>query len=82
VINRSARAHTLEYRVTEPAGGVVAPLGDVERVPPHRVVESRLVLRLPAAALTGAATPVRFEVLADGAVIEQVESSFLGPGVD
>jgi hypothetical protein len=79
VINRSATGRSLEYRATQPAGAVVAALGPIEYVPAHRVVESRLMLRVPRAQLVGPATPVRFEVVADGRVVEIVESSFLGP---
>lgn len=81
VINRSANDRVLEYRVVEPAGGTISTLGPIEHVAGHRVVESRLMLRLQPGGLRGTATPVRFEVVSDGEVVERIDSSFLGPGV-
>ena len=82
VINRSAGEHTLAYRAVEPSGATVSTLGPIDRVSAHRVLESRLMLRIPQDQIKGTATPVVFEVLADGKVIERVQSSFLGPGVE
>ncbi len=80
VINRTARTHDLEYRVVSPAGATVTPLGQVGSAAPNGLIESRLLVKVPSENLTGAATPVRFEVKSDGRVIEVIDSSFLGPG--
>jgi cytochrome c oxidase accessory protein FixG len=80
VLNRSARPHALEYRAVEPAGARITPLGTIDRVGPHGLIESRFFLQLPRALLRTGSTPVRFEVRADGALLATIDSSFLGPG--
>jgi cytochrome c oxidase accessory protein FixG len=80
VINRTARGYALEYRVVSPPGATITALGPAGRAAPNGLLESRLLVRVPSASLTGAATPVQFEVRADGKVIDLVTSSFLGPG--
>jgi polyferredoxin len=82
IINRSANERVLEYRAVEPAGAIVSMLGPLDHVPAHQIVESRLMLRVPKARLSGNATPVRFEILEHGRVLDEVTSSFLGPGVN
>ena len=79
VLNRSPRTHALEYRAIQPAGATITPLGPIGTVAPHGLVESRLLLQVPTARLVAGATPVRFEVRADGAVLDTIDSSFLGP---
>jgi cytochrome c oxidase accessory protein FixG len=80
VINRTNRTHTLEYRATVPSGAFVTPLGPIETLAPHGLIESRLLLTIPRSSLGGASTPVRFEIFADGRPLETIDSSFLGPG--
>lgn len=80
VINRSALAQSLEYRVLTPDDAAVTPLGRIGYAAPHTIVESRLLVHVPRSRLTGPATPVTFEVRVEGEVIAVIESSFLGPG--
>jgi cytochrome c oxidase accessory protein FixG len=79
VINRSPRAHTLEYRAVQPAEARITPLGPIGQVAANGLIESRLLLQIPPARLGAAATPVRFEIRADGRLLETIDSSFLGP---
>jgi cytochrome c oxidase accessory protein FixG len=79
IINRTSSARSLEYRVVSPAGVSVMPLGPIERADAHTVVESRLLLKVPRAQLSGPATPVKFEIHSGGRVVEVINSSFLGP---
>jgi cytochrome c oxidase accessory protein FixG len=80
VLNRSARAHALDYRAVSPAGARLTPLGAIDRVGAHGLIESRFFLQVPREGLRGGSTPVRFEVRADGVLLETIDSSFLGPG--
>ncbi|HEX5214443.1 MAG TPA: cytochrome c oxidase accessory protein CcoG [Vicinamibacterales bacterium] len=80
VINRTGRAHALEYRAVTPAGASITALGDIGAATPHGLIESRFLLSVPAAQLTGASTPVTFAILVDGQPAQTVASSFLGPG--
>ncbi len=77
VLNRSPQAFTLTYRVLEPVGGSITPLGAIHDVQPFGLVESRFLLRVPAAALKGTSTPVRIEVRQAGELVDTVETSFL-----
>jgi polyferredoxin len=81
VINRTNRPHSLDYRVVAPAGATITPLGPISLTAPHGMLESRLFVSVPRASLAGAATPVRFEIRADGRVINTIDSSFLGPAI-
>ena len=77
VLNRSNSAYTLTYRVVQPVGGSITPLGPIGDVPPYGLVQSRFLLRLPARGVTGTSTPVRIEVSDGGEFVATVETSFL-----
>ena len=77
IVNRTSRTRTLEFRVTSPGGAAVTPLGPVGTTPPHGLVEGRLLVALPAGAVSAASTPIRFEVRADGEVVDTIDSAFL-----
>jgi cytochrome c oxidase accessory protein FixG len=79
VINRTNRTRTLEYRALAPAGASIMPLGPITEAGPHALVESRLLLKVPAPSVAGGSTPVRFEVRADGVTLDTIESSLIGP---
>ena len=80
VINRTARPHTLEYRAVGLPGAIVTALGQIDRAAPHGLIESRFLLQAPKASVSGATTPIAFEVRADGKLLETISSSFVGPG--
>jgi cytochrome c oxidase accessory protein FixG len=79
IINRTNGVHALEYSAVSPAGARIEALGPIDRAEPHGVTESRLLVRLPVAALAGASTPLRLEVRADGKVLEMIDTTFIGP---
>jgi cytochrome c oxidase accessory protein FixG len=81
VINRTNRPHKLEYRVTLPAGATITPLGAIADAAPHGLIDGRFLLRMPRR-LARVNVPVRFEILADGRVVQTIDSSFLGPAAD
>jgi hypothetical protein len=58
---------------------VVTPLGPITEAPPNGLIESRLLIKVPPAGLSGASTPVRLEVRANDALVQTIESSLLGP---
>jgi cytochrome c oxidase accessory protein FixG len=78
-MNRSARATPITIDVVQPAGATVTVLGSSSSVPPYGVLDARLLLRLPATAVQGPTTPVRFAVRSQGQLIQQIDSAFLGP---
>lgn len=77
VFNRSHRAHTVHYAVSEPAGGSITPLGAISDVAPYGQVKGRFLLRLPRAALTGTSTPVRLDVRSSDTSVHTIHTSFL-----
>jgi cytochrome c oxidase accessory protein FixG len=79
VINRTNRPQQLEYAVVSPRDARVTPLGSAGEAAPYGLVESRLLLTVPERSLSGASTPVTFEVRSNGRVVQRIESSFLGP---
>ena len=80
VFNRTGQRLPFEIRAVSPAGATVTRLGLAPEVRPHALLEGRLLLALPAAALTATATPVRFDVRVDGRAVRHIDSSFIGPG--
>jgi cytochrome c oxidase accessory protein FixG len=79
VINRTNSPHALDYAAVSPAGATIEALGPIHRAAPLGVIESRLLVRLPAAVLTGASTALRLQVRADGKLLETIDTTFLGP---
>jgi cytochrome c oxidase accessory protein FixG len=77
--NRSSRPVRFTIDVVEPRGATVMPVGALEEVGPHALLEGRLLVRAPASALAGVTTPVRFAVRVEDAAAGEIESSFLGP---
>ncbi len=78
-LNRSGHATPITIEVIQPQGGTVTVLGSSASVPAYGVLNSRLLLRLPPAAMQGPATPVRFAVRSNGELIQQIDSAFVGP---
>jgi cytochrome c oxidase accessory protein FixG len=77
--NRSDRPVRFSLEVVEPRGATVMPLGPLDQVGPHALLEGRFLLRAPATALAGATTPVRFAIKAEGQPDGEIATSFLGP---
>jgi cytochrome c oxidase accessory protein FixG len=80
LINRTREWRDLEYRVAAPAEAAVTLLGPMTRIAPHALVDSRLLVSLPVSRLSGAATPLTFEVRSAGRLVSRTESSFINSG--
>ena len=80
IINRTNRSIRLEYRVQSPAGATVTPLGAIDLVEPHGLIDSRLMLRVPPTDLSGTTTPITLEVSTDGVEARVLSTSLIGPG--
>jgi cytochrome c oxidase accessory protein FixG len=79
VFNRSARDQRFEIVATAPQGARVTPLGPLSRVGGHALLDTRLLVTVPGASLTGVSTPVRFELRVAGEPVQELASSVLGP---
>lgn len=78
--NRSDRKVRFELEVIEPHGATLMPLGSLDQVGAHALLEGRFLLRVPASALVGSITPVRLGVRADGRPGSEATTTFIGPG--
>jgi len=69
----------VELRLTSPAEGeIVLVQGDIE-LDPGGIVETSLFVDLPADQILGQATPITIEIVSDGVVVEDIQTSFMGP---
>ena len=82
VFNRTDRPVNFSLEILEPAGGQILPLGPLDQVGPHALLESRFLLRVPPEVLTAASTPVRIGIRTDGAPASEVTTRLLGPAKD
>jgi cytochrome c oxidase accessory protein FixG len=80
IVNRTGRAHTLEYRVVSPARATLTALGSIDTATPHGLVVGRFLMSVSGDDLTGPSTPIVIDVLADGRPLYTINSAFLGPG--
>jgi cytochrome c oxidase accessory protein FixG len=77
--NRTSRPLRFSLDVLEPRGATIRPLGTLDRVGAHTLVEGRFLLEAPPASLTGPTTAVRLAVRADGTSVGTIETRLLGP---
>jgi len=80
VFNRTGARVPFDIVGVRPAGTAVTRLGLSSAVEPHALLEGRLLLAVRPSQLTGAATPVQFEIRVAGQAPRVVTSSFIGPG--
>ena len=78
-LNRSREKAAFTIDVIQPRGAAVTTLGPSPEVPPYGVLDARLLLRLPETAMQGPSTSVTFAIRSNGRIVQQIESSFLGP---
>jgi hypothetical protein len=77
--NRTSRPLRFSLDVLEPRGATIRPLGTLDRVGAHTLVEGRFLLEAPPASLTGPTTAVRLAVRANGTSVGTIETRLLGP---
>jgi len=80
--NRTATARTFHLEVVEPRGATITLLGKQDQVAPYSLSESRMLVHVPASALSGTTTPIKIVVRADGVLAQKISTSFVGPGRD
>ncbi len=79
VFNRTPSVVPFTIRVTEPAGARVTLLGALASVGPHELVEGRLLLTVPASQASGRGLAVRLAVQAQGQIVQETRTFFVGP---
>ena len=78
-LNRSREKAAFTIDVIQPRGAAVTTLGPSPEVPPYGVLDARLLLRVPETAIQGPSTAVTFAIRSNGRIVQQIQSSFLGP---
>jgi cytochrome c oxidase accessory protein FixG len=79
VFNRTGTPVAFTIAVNTPAAARLTPLGPLDRVLAHGLLEGRLLLTIPADAMRGSATPVHLRVLAEGGESFDVVTNAVGP---
>jgi len=77
--NRTSHPASFTIDVREPRGATLKTLGRLDRVDAYGQLDGRVLLQIPAAALSGPSTPVRFVIRTDRGAEQQIDSAFLGP---
>jgi polyferredoxin len=78
VFNRTRAAVPFEIVAVAPEGAQVSPLGLLDGVAAHALLEGRLMVTVPVAEVADGGVPVRLAVRANGRVIQEISSSFIG----
>lgn len=78
-VNRTSETMPIELRLTSPAEGeIVLVQGDIE-LDPGGIVEASLFVDLPTDQVLSRVTPITIEIVCDGVVVEDLQTSFIGP---
>ena len=79
-VNKTFSPATVEIRIKNHPGAKIVIVGDdVIRLQANSTKEHILFVSLPPEELTGAKTPIEFEIIKDGKVIDTPTTNFLGP---
>jgi len=79
VFNRTGHRVPFRLAADVPAGATITPLGVFDGVDAYGLLESRLLLTVPAQATSGASTTVRIRVLVGDEELQPVQTNFVGP---
>ncbi|MEO5819200.1 MAG: cytochrome c oxidase accessory protein CcoG [Vicinamibacteraceae bacterium] len=77
LFNRTAVDRPFAIVATWPVGARVTALGPLAHVQAHGLLDTRLMVSVPASSLSGAASPLRFEVRVAGTAPQIIESSIV-----
>ena len=80
VFNRSADSQEFEIVLRSPEGATITMLGPLGTVARHALHEGRVLVSVPPRSLTGAVTPIVFEVRPKGGTPHAIASTLVGPG--
>jgi cytochrome c oxidase accessory protein FixG len=78
-LNRTNRPAPFSIEVLEPRGATVTTLGTSTDIPANGVLDTRLLVRIPASSITASSTAVKFVVRSQGRIVQHIDSAFLGP---
>jgi cytochrome c oxidase accessory protein FixG len=80
-LNKTTTDKRISLRLAEPAGATLelTNTSHALNVPAEQVVNQMLIVEVPQASIRGLKTPLVMEVYENDVLIDQVETSFLGP---
>ncbi|MEQ1746295.1 MAG: cytochrome c oxidase accessory protein CcoG [Saprospiraceae bacterium] len=80
LINKTNEDLPVRLTTTTP-GAVISVVGQAPvRIPKGGKIEGAFFVEMPESRLTGRKVPIRLEIVSNGATIDAVETSFMGPG--
>lgn len=79
-VNKTFDERTVELRLTSPDQAVIKQIGGASAViPSNDVLETVFLVEIPKSALQGTKTELKLDVYSEGALIDKIETNFLGP---
>ncbi len=81
LINKtSGDIHNVEFKVINIKGAVLKPIpAKIDLIPKFGRATGSIIVTIPVSAMKGYKTPIKFQVLADGKLVDEPETNFLGP---
>lgn len=80
VINKSFDAREISFRLKEPAGEISMVSGQTLMVPEDGLAESVIYIRIPRSEIDGPNNTVKIELISGDKVLDEIKTSFVGPG--
>ena len=80
MVNKTFDSMTVQIRLKSPATATLQMVSGDVVLKPEGIAETALFVEMPRDKLFGPSTLVVFDVVRDGEVIDEVKSSFMGPG--
>ncbi len=81
LINKtSGDIHDVEIKVKNIEGAVLKPIPDkIDLIPKFGRATGSIIVTIPVSAMKGYKTPIEFQILVDGKVVDEPKTNFLGP---
>ncbi len=79
IINKSFENRNVSFQLKEPPGDIKMVSGQTLALPEDGLAESVLLVKIPKAEIQSTNTIILIEMLSDGKMLEEIETSFLGP---
>ena len=78
-VNKTYKDLPVEIKLRYPTQGSITPLGSFSPIGHQSAKEMRFILTLPKDQLSNSQTKVKFELSSNGKIINEIETSFIGP---
>ncbi len=82
IVNKMSEDMKVEINVVEPEGGRINIIGGELNIPHDHLGESALFIELPKDKVNPVKTQVSLEIYGNGELMEEIQTSFIGPGIN